>query len=221
MPDLHPVDQPERSEVIPELHSHKRYMDAVFTGLRREGSEITQSEFHGCRFVECSLLETTLHRCRLVDCLFSRCDLSLLKVPASVFSETRFEDSKVVGVNWAQANWTGTNLGKPLLFYRSAINHSTFIGLNLRQSEIVECQATGADFREADLSQADFGGTDLAECLFLDTVLTGADLSRARNYTLSPSENKLDGAKFSLPEALSLLYELDIELVEAGSEGSG
>jgi hypothetical protein len=74
--------------------------------------------------------------------------------------------------------------------------------------------ALDVDFREADLSQADFAGTDLTGSLFSNTNLTEADLSDARNYHIAPGQNVLTRAKFSLPEALSLLYNLDIALAE-------
>jgi uncharacterized protein YjbI with pentapeptide repeats len=74
--------------------------------------------------------------------------------------------------------------------------------------------AADVDFREVDLFQADFAGTDLSESLFSNTNLTEADLSRARNYRIDPGQNVLTQAKFSLPEAMSLLYSLDIVLTE-------
>ena len=50
--------------------------------------------------------------------------------------------------------------------------------------------------------------------------LTEADLRGARNYHVAPGENVLTKAKFSLPEAISLLYSLDIDLTEGeASEG--
>jgi uncharacterized protein YjbI with pentapeptide repeats len=97
-------------------------------------------------------------------------------------------------------------------FFRSAISHSTFIGLCLRGIQIIDCVAVDVDFRETDLSQADFAGTDLAQSLFSDTHLTEADLSRARNYHIDPAQNVLRQARFSLPEAMSLLYSMDIVL---------
>jgi fluoroquinolone resistance protein len=138
-------------------------------------------------------------------------------VTDSAFSATRFEDSKVIGVNWAQADWSGTSLGQPVTFQRTAISHSTLIGLELNGIEITECVATDVDFREANLSRADFRGTDLSESLFINTDLRQADLSEARNYHIAPGENDIRGARFSLPEAMSLLYNLDIDL----SEGQG
>lgn len=44
--------------------------------------------------------------------------------------------------------------------------------------------------------------------------LTKADLRQAKNYSIRPDSNKIKKAKFSLPEAMLLLYGLDIELEE-------
>lgn len=119
-----------------------------------------------------------------------------------------------MGVNWAQADWPTTGLGKPLEFLRSVISHSTFIGLSLKDLKIKDCVAIDVDFREADLSQADFTGTDLSKSLFKDTNLTEVDLSQARNYDIDPGQNILQGTKFSLPEAMSLLYNMEIILTD-------
>jgi uncharacterized protein YjbI with pentapeptide repeats len=86
--------------------------------------------------------------------------------------------------------------------------------LSLPGIQIEDCVAVDVDFREADLSQADFAGTDLSRSLFSNTNLTEADLSDARNYHIAPGQNVLTKAKFSLPEATSLLYNLDIDLTE-------
>jgi uncharacterized protein YjbI with pentapeptide repeats len=99
-------------------------------------------------------------------------------------------------------------------FFKCAISHSTFIGLSLRGIQIRDCVAADVDFREADLSRAGFGGTDLSKSLFSSTDLTEADLSGARNYDIDPGRNVLKQARFSLPEAMSLLYSLDIVLTE-------
>ena len=76
----------------------------------------------------------------------------------------------------------------------------------------VHHQPLDVDFREADLSKADFSGTDLTGAQFGRTNLTGANLESARNYRIVPAENTLKGARFSLPEAMSLLSGLDIEI---------
>jgi hypothetical protein len=54
--------------------------------------------------------------------------------------------------------------------------------------------------------------------LFINTDLRQADLSEARNYQIAPGKNDLRGARFFLPEAMSLLYNLDIDLSEGRTE---
>ena len=179
-----------------------------------ERVRLVSSEFYDCAFNRCFFVESVFRNCRFVNCVFQQCDLSLVQVPDSTFSETRFEDSKVVGVNWTQADWSTTRLRNPIGFFGCAISHSTFIGLSLREIQIRDCVAADVDFREADLSRADFAGTDLSRSLFSSTNLAEADLSCARNYDMDPGQNVLRQAKFSLPEAMSLLYGLDIVLTE-------
>ncbi|MEA3341442.1 MAG: pentapeptide repeat-containing protein [Chloroflexota bacterium] len=190
------------------------YAGQTFKKIRLEQARLVSTEFHDCTFDRCSFAEAAFQSCRFVNCVFMRCDLSLIQVPKCSFVAVRFESSKVIGVNWTRARWSATKLGAPVSFSECAISHSTFIGLNLKRIQIRDCVAVDVDFREADLSQADFAGTDLSDSLFLGTDLAKADLSRARNYQIDPSQNIVKGTKFSLPEAISLLYNLDIILIE-------
>jgi fluoroquinolone resistance protein len=196
------------------IASEAHYADQTFKELRLQGEEVVSSEFHDCVFFRSSFVESVFRRCRFVECLFTECDLSLVRVPESRFTSTRWEGCKVVGVNWAEADWPKTGLANPIGFLKSALSHSTFIGLALTGIEIRDCVATDVDFREADLSHADFGGTDLSQSLFGHTDLSEADLSRAHNYEIDPSQNVLRQARFSLPEAMSLLHSMDIVLVQ-------
>ena len=194
------------------ISSEKRYNDQEFKELNLDGTKINSSEFIDCEFINCSFVESEFKQCRFVNCDFKYCDLSLSKVPGSLFNYTCFENSKIIGVNWAQADWPISDLGQPISFLKSAINHSTFIGLSLKSIQIIDCAAVDVDFREADLSKSDFSGSDLSESLFIHTNLSGANLSQARNYLIDPGLNDLKKAKFSLPEAMSLLYNMDIIL---------
>jgi fluoroquinolone resistance protein len=198
--------------VSTEIQSRTRYSDQSFPRIRLDAIELVSSQFHNCRFQDCSLAESVLRSCRFVGCTFRRCDLGLVRVPNTAFATTRFEDSKLVGIDWTRADWTTGRLAHPVAFHRCALNHSTFIALELPGIEITDCLASDVDFREADLSGADFSGTDLVASLFLHTNLSGADLSRACNYRIDAEQNTLKRAKFSLPEAMSLLYSLDIIL---------
>ncbi|HEY45061.1 MAG TPA: pentapeptide repeat-containing protein [Anaerolineae bacterium] len=202
-----------------EIHPQTQYTGQVFKETRLKQSQLTSSEFYDCTFIYCSFAESVLNNCRFVHSTFKQCDLSLIQVPNSAFSAAKMEQSKIIGVDWTLADWSSTRLGDPIGFFMCDISHSTFIGLSLKGVQIRDCIASDVDFREADLSQADFAGTDLSESLFSKTNLTEADLSRARNYHIDPGQNILKQARFSLPEAMSLLYSLDIVLIEGDNLG--
>jgi fluoroquinolone resistance protein len=204
-----------KDDLANTVSSNKRYTDQAFDGLQMDNNSTSSSEFFDCYFRECSFVRSVFRQCRFINCKFLRCDLSLVQLPGSSFSGTIFQDSKCVGINWALASWTETGqLGNPIRFKKCALNHSTFIGLSLEGIQFTDCVAVDVDFREADLTQVDFSGTDLSDSLFNNTNLSGADLSQARNYLIDPANNELKGARFSLPEAMSLLYNLDIELLD-------
>jgi fluoroquinolone resistance protein len=160
------------------IETQTAYTDQVFKDVRLERVQLVSSEFYDCTFVRCSLVESVLRDCRLAGCSFQACHLGLLQVPNSTFSDTRFEDSKIIGVNWTRANWPAARLHRPIGFFKCAISHSTFIGLSLRQIQIRDCVAVDVDFREADLSQADLQGVlifwDVAQRRPLGPLLKGA-----------------------------------------------
>jgi uncharacterized protein YjbI with pentapeptide repeats len=196
------------------IESHVHYADRVFREVQAAHTELVSSEFYDCAFSHSTFEESVFRRCRFVNCVFRDCDLSLIKVPESSFTSTRFESSKVIGVNWTEARWPRARLANPVSFSKCAISHSTFIGLALPSIQFRDCVASDVDFREADLSRADFGATDLSGSLFGKTNLSEADLSRACNYRIDPGQNTLKRAKLSLPEAMSLLHSMDIVLVD-------
>jgi uncharacterized protein YjbI with pentapeptide repeats len=130
------------------------------------------------------------------------------------FTGVTFIDSRVIGVNWTEATWPALGLFDAIGFERCAISHSTFVGLGLRRIKMVDCMAHDVDFAEANLSGATCTGTDFQDSRFLHTDLTEADFTGATNYAIAPGPNVLRKARFSLPEAMALLYGLDIVLVE-------
>lgn len=199
--------------------SGEQYYEQKFSELELGSADLHSSQFNDCTFELSKFTEARLTGSRWVDCVFSDCDLSLVDFSNSALSGVRFERCKLVGVNWTLADWDLRRLDDRLHFNDCNLSHSTFIGLKLHKLEIIDCQATNLDFRGADLFGVDFSGSDLTGTLFGDTDLRQADFRSARNYSLSPLQNKLKDAAFSLPEAMSLLYQMDIRL-EGGWEAT-
>jgi uncharacterized protein YjbI with pentapeptide repeats len=196
--------------------SEDTYENITFKDGQLPGGEVEGIEFVECAFRRCVFTETVFRSCRFRDCSFVDCDLSLMGVIDSIFIETKFENSKLIGVDWTQASWGNDafQVLDSINFDGCVLNYSAFIGLKLEKIQIKDCIAREVDFSDANLGEADFGGTDLEKAIFRNSVLAGANFVGAKNYFISPQYNRLKGTKFSLPEAMSLLYGLEIVLEE-------
>ncbi len=198
------------------IGSNRNYEERAFETVDSAGARIERAEFRECRFVRCRFPETVFDTCTFEECSFHECDLGLAKLPHCSFSGTRFEGCKLIGINWTEAHWAATRLWDPVGFSECVLDHSTFLGLDLKAVKFTDCALREVDFREVDLSRADFSGTDLAGTLFAGANLAGASFETASNYSIDPRTSTLTGAKFALPEAMSLLSGLGIELTGWG-----
>ncbi len=199
--------------------SQREFDAQVFRNLDCLQADLSGKEFSACEFIRCNFREANFQGIRFRDCTLKKCDLSLAGLNGSVFSGVKFEDAQLVGINWTDAAWNQTRLHKPVEFVRCVLNHGTFTGLDLKKVRIEKCIAHDVDFSDANLSQALCRATDFANSRFVHTNLTEADFTGAQNYTIAAGLNTLKKTKFSLPEAMSLLYSLDIILEESGEEG--
>lgn len=189
------------------------YENQEFIGLSVLRCEISGISFQDCVFMECDFKEVQWVNCKFRDCCFNRCDLSLASVKDSQFKGVRFKESNLMGVNWAAAAWPRVGGLERVDFTRCVLNYASFFGLRLKGRKLAGCTALESDFAEADLTGADCTQTDFQRSRFLNTNLTRADFTGAKNYSISPLLNQIQHAKFALPEALSLLYNLEIHLV--------
>ena len=196
--------------------SEKEYNFQEFKGLGLQNEHLERKIFMSCVFEKCSFRESTFLRCKFQDCKFQHCDLSLIILKECSFKNTLFENSEIVGVNWVNTNLAQMKhvFAKPVDFVRCVLNYSTFMGLNLKNVMMTKCIAKEVSFEDADLSHANCTFTDFTDSRFLHTNLTETDFTDATNYSIAANTNILRKTKFSLPEAMSLLYSLDIVLKE-------
>ncbi len=202
------------------LDAQKEYHDQTFKRLNYAGKQVCQVDFEKCLFTGCTFTKTAFTGCKFRECVFKECDLRLAQVRGSTFTNVQFEHSKAAGIDWTLSAWPKGGLFTPVHFVECDISLSLFVSLNLRKIQIVRCIAKGADFTEADLTQADCTYTDFTESRFWHTNLTEADFSYATGYDIAASVNKLKKTKFSLPDAVRLLNDLDIILVNTTTDAS-
>ncbi len=185
----------------------KEFTDHVFQNLDLRQQVIEGCSFDACTFNQSSFSGATLKNCRFVDCIFEHCDLSNTQLTSSTLRSVKFQNSKLVGINWTAASEV-----MHLAWYECILNYGNFSGLDLRKCVLFQCMAIEADFIQTNFSEANLGATDFASARFASTNLIKADFRQARNYSIRPDSNKIKNAKFSLPEATLLLYGLDIIL---------
>lgn len=197
------------------IRSESIYEDQSFNAFDQSEEEFKGIRFIDCVFNACNFSSASFTQCTFNRCSFQNSDLSLLKVNGSTFSKIKFENSKLVGVNWTTASWYTTSasqLVRSINFEKCILNYVSFFGLNLPNMAFSNCIIVEADFSESVLKNADFSGADLKGSLFRKTDLTGANFTGAKNYQISPTDNTITHASFSLPEAFSLLECLDINI---------
>jgi fluoroquinolone resistance protein len=186
------------------IHDYKKFENVIW-----EEKQIAGKDFNHCTFYKCSLKGCFFEDCSFEKCTFEECDLSLIKFKDSSFSEVQINGSKAIGIVWYDAdNPISVN------FNNSRISYSSFFGKNCKKAQFINCIAEEVDFTNCNLIQANFAGTDLKNAIFLNTDISQANFAGAVNYTISLNNNITKKAKFSLPEALCFLYNLDIIITD-------
>ncbi|MDD4731963.1 MAG: pentapeptide repeat-containing protein [Desulfovibrio sp.] len=170
---------------------------------------LEDTAFYGCTFRNCSFQDARFVNCRFEDCTFVLCNLSLAVIDATTFSGAVFEDCKLLGVNWSPAGGFFTARYKGC-----SMENNVFADLSLGEFSFSGCSLVNASFFNTRLTRAVFDDCDLAGCQFTDTDLSFADFKTARHYHINAQTNKLHQTVFSMPEAVSLLSNLDIVLDE-------
>ncbi len=198
--------EPSQPDPPAEPLDEAAYADRTFTDLPFPGRTFRRQEFTGCTFERCRFAGCVFQECRFEACVFKDCDLGVIRVPNTALVDVRFEGCKMIGVDWTAVNARFLRIA----FGKCVISDSTFARMDLHGIALAECVAHDCDFLGANLSGGVFRGTDFARSRFAQTDLSSADFCGATRYLIDPTMNRVKGATFSLPEAVSLLRGLGV-----------
>lgn len=193
-----------------------RFSDETFTSW--DGSRpghagrpvLAEAILTGCTFVDCTLSEMSFRGSHLSECRFERCDLSLVELIDTVLQGVAFDTCRLTG-NHFDSLKTGA-LGVMASFDGCDLSYCSFRKMDLTACSFTNCTTADAEFVQCELEGVSFDGTDLTRCTFHANNLMNADLRGARNYAISPFGNRVKGMRVAMPEALSLLLELGVDL---------
>lgn len=182
------------------------FEDEIFSALHLpSNTKVAEIEFHCCTFLNCRFSKVIFFDCRFENCTFQNCDVSSISIQHCIFDGVLFEESKLSGIQWADS-------GIPLnvKFRQCSLNYCSFIGVDLKGTEMTHCTIKEADFSDANLSKSNCRYSDFKGSRFAKTNLQYTDFSYASNYSIHPDGNTLKKTVFSSPDVLSLLDVYDI-----------
>lgn len=182
------------------------YEDETFENKDFTEEKLAISSFEYCTFINCNFQNLNLSQFKFMECDFTSCNLSNILVAGTTMQKVNLTDCKVLGVQFEHIK----SLAFGVNFEACALNYTTFYQLNLTKCQFNDCELKGVDFSEADLSGILFTNNQLAEATFEATNLEKTDLRGSTNYLISPTKNKVQGAKFSLTEISGLLHEFGV-----------
>lgn len=196
------------------LNDQTQYHQQVFENLSACELTLVSATFEGCTFKGCDFSSAVFRRCSFVECDFIACNLSMVSFGYSKFSAVCFSETKLVGVDWTAAAWPSLAVDAPVRFYHSILDQGSFHGLVMEGLVMESCRVRQVDFGAGEFRDARFIGSDLCGALFEGTDVSGSDFTEATGFSIDVTHNRVDKARFSRFEALSLLESLGIELVD-------
>lgn len=163
--------------------------------------------FYNCTFRNADIQSSRLIDCVFDECVFIQCNLSLMEIVGSLFTWVKFTDCKMVGVDWS-----GTGGFLSASYSGCIMKNNIFSNMNLSKYRFISCNLSESQFSNVRLKNAVFDECELSQCQFHQADLSSANFATSRNYYMNAETNTLKKTVFSLPEAVSLLANLDIVL---------
>ncbi|MET4141359.1 pentapeptide repeat-containing protein [Pedobacter sp. UYP1] len=185
-------------------HHHKR-----FENINYEEKHLVGRYFEGCTFYKSTIKGCLFEDSTFNNCTFEECDISLIKFKDTFISNLTVVNCKAIGILWYD-----TLNPFSIIARNSILSYSSFFGKTLKKIQLTNCTAREVDFSNCNLSNADFSGTDFLGSTFSSTDLRMANFTAAQNYQIDPAGNKIKGAIFQLPAAISFLDSLGIKIVD-------
>lgn len=184
----------------------KEYFEEEFEGEIFEGQVIGKLVYEECHFKNCQFVGVTFQETILRDCTFQDCVWGLVKLNATRMQGVDFVDCKIMGTSFSEIH----KMAPSITFSNSKVEMCNFESLDLQDFKMEGCKATDCIFWSCGLIEANFSNTILTGVQFERCNLSKADFRGAREYRFNPQDNQVKGAKFSQPDVLGLLHNLQI-----------
>ena len=189
----------------------KEYESREFRQIEYK-EEIKEINFTDCEFYNCTINEIEIRNCNFRSCKFYNCTVLNVKFKFTDMLDCEFYKCLLIGVNWTDLAQK-FSVTKPFTKVEACeLRYHIFERFNLKAFSFKECSLEGSIFEDCNLEGASFEGCNLKETQFKNNNMNKADFRDAKDFAINIYENKVKNAKFSYPEAISLLTEIGIKL---------
>ncbi|WP_040625808.1 pentapeptide repeat-containing protein [Mucilaginibacter paludis] len=182
------------------------YTDQLFEKTRFPHQAHVEAVFENCTLKSCDFSNVNFSGSDFIDTAFESCNFSMAKFNNTGLKNVTFKGCKLTGVNLSHC--------KDFLFSANfedcILDYSSFHKKKNKKARFINCSMKSIDLTEADLSDSVFQNCDLLLAEFERTILTGANLSTAFNFTIDPEKNQLRKARFSSHGLVGLLAKYGI-----------
>ncbi len=185
------------------------YDSKRFEGVRYNSDLKTHSYsecvFDHCQFLDCALVDVVFINCIFCDCTFRNVDISGLRM-----QNMSLQDCACIGIDWSEVRRTGKLFPLFKEIRGSTLKFNNFFKMKMPKLSITTTSLLDCAFMECDLSGSAFLHVDFQDSTFQDCDLSKTDFREARNYRINTTSNRVAKARFSLPEVVGLLHNLNV-----------
>ena len=182
------------------------YEDQVYSYHSTEPVQLSPGTYEGCQFLNGNFSGSDLADFRFLDCTFQQCNLDRVKLINASFSNVKFTDCKMMGIDFEHCHPIMFSIG----FENCQLTYSNFFQRKMPETVFKNCNLTEVDFSNTILTNAVFTGSNLSNARFETTDLSKADFRDAIGFIIDPEKNKLKKAIFSLNNISGLLVKYDL-----------
>lgn len=202
-------DEPASADKqLDELKSGPEHLGKAYESVDFAELAVHDNDFENCTFTGCHFVKAHLERAVFRNCTFIRCDFVLTRFDNATLDTVTFDSCKLMGLAFGGCNKFGftpsfnDTLINSCVFESNRLKGSTFIGCTVRESEFLAC----------DLTDTCFDATSFDSTMFDACIFKNADFTSAHGYAIDPFANRMKDGRFSLPEAQSFLYFMEIKI---------
>lgn len=180
--------------------------DNTYHNINLLEQPLSKGTYENCTFSNCDAQGFDFSHFQLIDCTFINCNLSLIKLRDTQLQQVRFEQCKMLGIQFDTAN----TFGFKIALKDCLLKHSSFYSLNLSHTNFENCDLEETDWTKANLTKASLANCNLYLAQFDQTNLTQTNFTGSYNVAINPTNNQLKKTVFDAENAIGLLKGLDI-----------